>query len=311
MVAWRQTKAKGGRNMQRIFLFAGIVLSCGSMLIGFRSADSAREAAAASLRQPLTALLVTDQFCGTKIDDAGRAELAKTEAVRKWFVVTQQPVPKAIVKVHFHVIQDGNKGVVDDATIATQIDVLNGSFNLRGISFSLASIDRIDNGNWFSGCDAEGPAKRMKKTLRLGTAADLNVYTCEPTKFLGRSAFPWLYANSPFDDGVILHDGLLPGGSDPNFNTGEALVHETGHWMGLYHTFQGGCTGAGDEVEDTPAELTASFAACPVGLDTCSSSGLDPTDNFMDYSGDACWTTFTAGQNDRMASMFAIYRYGQ
>jgi hypothetical protein len=38
---------------------------------------------------------------------------------------------------------------------------------------------------------------------------------------------------------------------------------------------------------------------------------LDPTDNSMDYSGDACWTNFTAGQNDRMASMFAIYRFGQ
>ena len=67
----------------------------------------------------------------------------------------------------------------------------------------------------------------------------------------------------------------------------------------------------GDEVDDTPAELTASFLACPVGLDTCSSPGLDPTDNYMDYSGDACWTTFTAGQNERMTMMFALYRYAQ
>lgn len=48
-----------------------------------------------------------------------------------------------------------------------------------------------------------------------------------------------------------------------------------------------------------------------IGLDTCPSPGLDPTDNFMDTSGDACWTNFTAGQNERMASMFAVYRFGQ
>jgi len=297
--------------MHRVLLFALIILSCGPMLIGFRSGESVSKVAAVSLTQPLSALLVTDEFCGTKIDDVGRAELAKTDAVRKWFVATNQPTPKSVVNVHFHVIQDGDRGAVNDAMLAMQIDVLNDSYGLRGISFSLASIDRTDNGNWFNNCDAEGPAKRMKKTLRIGTATDLNVYTCEPTRFLGRASFPWLYQKYPAEDGVILHHGILPGGSDPSFNTGEALVHETGHWMGLYHTFQGGCTGAGDEVEDTPAEATFSFNACPLGLDTCPSPGLDPTDNFMDYSGDACWTSFTTGQNERMASMFAVYRYGQ
>lgn len=171
-------------------------------------------------------------FCGTKIDDASRAELAKTDAVRKWFIATQQPTPRSVVNVHFHVIQDGDKGAVNDGMLATQIDVLNESYSLRGLSFARASIDRTDSSHWFTSCDAEGPAKRMKKTLRLGMATELNVYTCEPTKFLGRSSFPWLYEKSPAEDGVILHHGVLPGGSDPNFNTGEALVHETGHWIG-------------------------------------------------------------------------------
>lgn len=298
--------------MRRVrFVAAVVTLCCGACLVVLKYPSSAAEFAATPVTQALAAATATDEFCGTKIDDAGRAELAKTEAVRKWFVATQQSTPKSVVNVHFHVIQDGDRGAVNDAMLATQIDVLNSSYRLRGISFALASIDRTDNGTWFGSCDAEGPAKRMKKALRVGTATDLNVYTCEPTRFLGRASFPWLYEKYPAEDGVILHYGILPGGSDPTFNTGEALVHETGHWMGLYHTFQGGCTGAGDEVEDTPAEATFSFNACPFGLDTCPSPGLDPTDNFMDYSGDACWTNFTAGQNDRMASMFAVYRYGQ
>lgn len=293
------------------FIILALAVCCGVTLAVWNSSSSAAEMAAPPATQPSSAQPATDEFCGTKIDDAGRAELAKTEAARKWFAATKQPAPKSVVRVHFHVIQNQERGAIDDATIAAQIDVLNASFDLRGISFSLASIDRTDSNAWFTGCDAEGPAKKMKKALRLGSATDLNVYTCEPTRFFALSAFPWLYAKSPYDDGVILHHSIMLGGSHPVFNSGEVLVHEVGHWMGLYHTYQGGCTGAGDEVDDTPAELRGSYAACPIGLDTCPSPGLDPTDNFMDDSGDACWTNFTAGQNERMASMFAIYRYAQ
>ncbi len=91
------------------------------------------------------------------------------------------------------------------------------------------------------------------------------------------------------------------------FSLGKTATHEAGHWLGLLHTFQGGCNDKGDYVADTPDERYPA-SGCPVGLDTCPAPGTDPVRNYMDYSYDSCYDQFTAGQADRMQDFYSYFR---
>ena len=48
------------------------------------------------------------------------------------------------------------------------------------------------------------------------------------------------FDSAPQSDGIMLLYSTLPGSPAASFNLGRTLVHEAGHWCGLYHTFQVG-----------------------------------------------------------------------
>jgi len=231
------------------------------------------------------------------------------------------------IPVQFHVIRKENGqggGDVPDAQIAEQIDVLNAAFAGTGFAFDLERVTRTTQPEWFNLIGAQGADPRyfrgsgkevkMKQALHTGDSETLNIYTASLGQFLlGWAYLPWDFSGANgeplprYFDGVVLDYRSLPGGAFTNYGEGDTATHEVGHWLGLYHTFQNGCSEPGDRVDDTPYEASPAFQ-CPVGRDTCPAEGVDPITNFMDYTYDACMSEFTPGQGVRMSQTWEAFR---
>jgi hypothetical protein len=227
----------------------------------------------------------------------------------------------------FHVIVAEGTSAGERTRLTTlvqdQMDVLNAAFSGTTSSdaadtpfrFALADEDLnfVENDAWVN--VAPGKTERdMKSALREGDSETLNVYAADiGGGLLGWAYFPKGYnKGQDYKDGVVILDESMPGG-DPEvagpYTLGDTLVHEVGHWMMLEHTFAGGCSASGDGVADTPREAFPQFG-CPVGADTCAAPGLDPINNFMDYTEDSCMNEFTPGQAARMSDAWLDFRAG-
>ena len=224
------------------------------------------------------------------------------------------------IPVYIHVIQENaTVGEVPAERITDQIEILNDSFDGgavggagAGVVFDLINTDVTINAAWTPMEYGDPGEVQMKTALREGGARALNLYILDLSTLLGWATFPYQYAGNPEMDGVVVLNESLPGGSAAPYNLGDTAPHEAGHWLGLFHTFQGGCTPPGDLVADTPFEAAPYFGPCnpPAAPDTCAQPGDDPVENFMDYSDDACMDEFTSGQVDRVHDLTGQFRNG-
>ena len=231
---------------------------------------------------------------------------------------------KTSIPVYVHEMRAANgAGDVSSAQIQAQVDVLNKTYSSAdpderagstapdtGIRFELKGSDQFFNNSWH----ADRSSTTYRAQTRQGGKNALNIWLVD-FKYLGIATFPWDYARNPSVDGIRVQYNSLPRTASPapgyqpvaNYGLGKTATHEAGHWLGLYHTFQGGCTTTNDEVGDTPAQ-SSSTAGCPTGRDSCSLPGLDPIHNYMDYSYDKCYYEFSPGQSTRMDKMWTAYR---
>ena len=230
------------------------------------------------------------------------------------------PVGSVDVSTIFHVITPTDATPEQktrlNGLVSAQMDVLNSSYagstggeaTQTPFTFELTDTNFVTNEAW-STVTPGGKERKMKRALHEGDTSTLNVYAANiGDGLLGWATFPSGYKeNQAYMDGVVILDESMPGGAAAPYDGGDTLVHEVGHWLALYHTFQGGCMGDGDEVGDTPAEAGPAFG-CPTGIDTCAAPGVDPINNFMDYTDDACMYEFTPGQAARMSDAWLQYR---
>lgn len=253
--------------------------------------------------------------CSTKHPPKYERELVELEVARHLARGTASFTGTVAINTYVHVIRDSaGRGAPSAQMMNDQIAVLNSAYAGSGFTFNVVATDYSNNDAWYTATHGTTAETQMKSALRMGTADDLNIYYNNMGGgLLGWATFPSSYASKPAMDGVVILTASLPGGAAAPYNQGDTGTHEVGHWMGLYHTFQGGCTNANDGVSDTPAERSPAYG-CPTGRDSCSSrkfAGVDPITNFMDYTDDACMFEFSSGQVSRMQSMWSTYRAGK
>jgi hypothetical protein len=260
--------------------------------------------------------------CGTPPVSKGIfRELARVFEAAESFPDAKAPGFPAKVRLYFHVIQmPTGEGYVTDDQIEEQVRVLNQAFKKLKITFELAGVKDMVRKQWFKKCfpvknDGVTPNPafyKMTRRLAVKPEKTVNIYTCrlpkmESKQIAGFGVWPWLVGEESPYNAVLLHHLAMPFGMFP-VNEGDTAVHEIGHYFGLFHTFQNGCTPPGDAISDTPYEAEPAYG-CPVGRDTCPDApGLDPIHNYMDYSDDLCRDEFTKRQRNVMKQVLRTFR---
>lgn len=249
------------------------------------------------------------------------------------------------IPVVVHIIHGGGPENISDATVIQGIRDLNDAFANAGfyaqedgvdvpIRFCLAKQD--ENGLFTTGINRvlspltnmtlETQDQQLKNLIRWNTNHYLNIWLVASISSLSVGPNVAGYATFPTSagsgtDGIVNEARFF--GSTPD--NSKIHIHEVGHYLGLYHTFQNGCTNNnclldGDRVCDTPPDNSVQAVNCNATFNSCTTDENDPSvnnpfrsvalgglgdqndlfQNYMDYGYQPCQNLFTQGQSGRM-----------
>ncbi len=246
------------------------------------------------------------------------------------------------IPVVVHIVHNGGKENIADSQVLEGIRHINealsalriGNSSTMSIALCLA---RQDDNTMPTGGITRMQSPLTDMTIETDDLALKNLNRWNPAKYLNI----WLvrsvssasagsavagYAYMPFahgspEDGIVVEARYF-GSSAEN---SAAAIHELGHYLGLYHTFQGGCGNNnclldGDHVCDTPPDASTAHTACDAQVNSCTSDSddhsannpfrsvaeggigdqKDMATNIMDYGNLACLRVFTPGQAVRI-----------
>lgn len=256
-----------------------------------------------------------------------RYQLARRQAP----ATTQRTTAVVTLPVVVHIIHSNGAENIPDAQVLAALQHLNEAFANTGyydpangvntqIQFCLAQRD--PNNNPTNGITRDlspytvmgGPEyytddQAVKNLNRWNPSCYINIWLVRsiPGSVAGYAYLP--SAHGSYLDGIVMEANWF--GSSPKNSV--VTIHEMGHYLGLYHTFEGACknddcTADGDRVCDTPPDQSTAAVGCNTSVNSCSTDALsgfgsdvsDLKEDYMDYGNFDCMKVFTQGQADRM-----------